>query len=170
MKTTETKRVPTEFDAELIGTVTQNYLLTTIATGDGQGARDGNEVYLRSCYGRLVVSKNPASPTSLIRMVLYTPKQQNNVLNALDFRERIEPSEQTIWMDKLVTLNADNPTKVVTIKKKWYKGPIPGMKSEWISGVGNDVLRNPVYLLLVSTEGVNYVQVDGAATIYYKDP
>lgn len=170
MKTAETKSKTSNWNATAISTTPDSTLLSTIATGDGSGARDGNEIYLRSLYGRVTLAKSVSSTNSLVRIVAYTPKQESNKLSSLDFISRIDPDEQTVWFDRLITLNDDYPVKRVTLKKRWYRGRIPGMRCDWITGSGTTVLHNPVYLVMVSNEATNTVSATGDVTVYYKDP
>lgn len=170
MKTAETKSNSSSYAARSISTTVDSEQLTSIATGDGSGARDGNVVYARSAYGMFTVGMAAAATATVLRVVLYTPKQESNKLSTLTFAQRIDPDEQTVWMDKLITVNTDYPVKRFYVKKRWYRGRIPGMRVEWKTGTATDNLHNHIYLIMVSNETTNLPYVNGDCTLYYKDP
>lgn len=170
MQTHETKRNIEELTAQGISTTVQTYEMTDIGTGDGSGARDGNQIYVRSLYGRLTVGLHASATASVVRMLVYTPRDADTLLTTIDYVERIPPEDHTVWLDKLITVNTDTPVKVVTLSKKWWNRRIPGMKTQYNSGsTTGSTTKNPVVIAFVSNETTNTPALNGDIALYYKD-
>lgn len=170
MDTVETKRNIETYTATAISTTVNSVNLTDVTTGDGSGARDGNQIIARSVYGRFTVGLHASATASVVRFILYTPYQNDNLLSTVDYIERIPNKQHIVWMDKLVIVNTDNPVKRVTISKKFYSPKRKGMIVDYSSGSSNAVERHPVYLAIVSNEATNTPALNGDVTFYYKDP
>lgn len=166
----ETKRNIETFNSTAVSTTTSNTHMTDITTGDGSGARDGNDIVLRSFYGKFTAGQHASATASVLRVVLYTPKQNDNLLSSLDYIDRIDQKSQIVWVDKLITLNSNTPVKRFTISYKFYNKMRKGMLTQYSDGTSASIDKHPVYLLMVSNEDTNTVTVNGDATLYYKDP
>lgn len=170
-KEAETKRNIEEMTNQAISTSVHTIEMSDIATGDGSGARDGNEIIARSFYAKYTLGLHASATASVVRFVLYTPRDADQLLTTLDVTNRIAPEDFTVWMDKLVTVNTDYPVKVVTLAKKWYNKVRKGMKIQYNSGATTgSTTENPVVLAIVSNEATNTPQINGDTTLYYKDP
>lgn len=166
----ETKRNVETLSAQAVSTSVHTLEMTDIATGDGSGARDGNQVYVRSLYGRYTVGLHASATATVVRMLVYTPKDADQLLTTIDYIDRVPPENHTVWLDKLVTVNTDTPVKVVTLSKKWWNKRIPGMKVQYDSGATTgSTTRNPVVVAFVSNEATNTPTLNGDTTLYYKD-
>lgn len=171
MNTAETKRNVDTMSSQAISTTVHTIELTDIGTGDGSGARDGNEIYARTLYGRYTVGLHASATASLVRFILYTPREASTLLTTIDYIDRVPPENYTVWMDKLITVNSDYPVKVVRLLKKWYNRRVPGMKVQYDEGATTaSTTKNPVVLAIVSNEATNTPTLNGDTTLYYKDP
>lgn len=171
MNTAETKRNIESLSSQAISTTVHTLELTDIATGDGSGARDGNEIYVRSVGSRYTVGLHASATASVVRFVLYTPRDADSLLTTLDYIERIDPEKYVVWADKLVTVNTNTPVKVLRMGKKWYTRKVPGMKVIYDTGAATgSTYKNPVVMAIVSNEATNTPTVNGDTTLYYKDP
>lgn len=172
MKTSETKRAQVASYVGLgLTTATDSKLVHDINTGDTKATRDGEEAYLRSLYGRLTIGYNAAGGTAqVVRIVLYHPYQQDDVLSSLDYTTTIESERYQVFLDKLITVNADNPVKIVKLAKRWYSRFRPGMKMVWTSGTGTDISRGACYLAITSDQAANGPTVNGTVYCWFKDP
>lgn len=144
--------------------------MTDISQGDGEQNRQGNEVICRSIAGRLVAKKHASASNTVLRMVLYTPRDADTLLTTLDTTSRIDKDSYTVHVDKLYTLYADKPTAIMKLGHKYYNKKIKGMKTTYASSTAGDITRNPVCLAIVSDEATNGPSVNGDVTLYFKDP
>lgn len=144
--------------------------LTDISQGDGEQNRNGNEVVCRSLAGRLVAKKHASATNTVMRVVIYTPRDADTLLTTLDTTSRIDKDAYTVHSDKLYTLYAEKPSAIVKLGHKFYNKKIKGMKTTYASSTAGDITRNPVCVAIVSDEATNGPSVNGDITLYFKDP
>lgn len=144
--------------------------MTDISQGDGEQNRQGNALVARSFNGRLVVKKHASATASVLRAVLYTPKNVDSLLTTLDTTSRIDKDSYNVWFDKLITVHTYKPVTRLNLSKKWTNRFIKGMNVHYASSIAGDLTENAICLALVSDEATNGPTVTGDLTLYFKDP
>lgn len=153
-------------------TSTTSYLCNDIDTGDTKATRDGEQIYTRSLGGRFTIGHNSASAlnAAVCRVVLYRPRQLDNLASSLAYTDYIDPSEQIVLYDKTFTVSTSDPVKVVNLGYKFYNNKIPnGLKTTYSSGTGTDIEQGPVYLAICSDQGTNGPLLNGYVRCFFKD-
>nr|WAE43198.1 MAG: capsid protein [Cressdnaviricota sp.] len=151
--------------------------ITAIAQGDGVAARTGNSIMLKyiSFKGRFVSSA--ASTASILRVMMFIDKQQvsdtspsvSDVLEATtDPQSHLSVANTgriQVLFDK--TYQFDNLSR-----RAFFVKLQKGMKQHHVRYNGtttSDVQKGGVYLLFLSSEGVNTVSVDYRCRVAYHD-
>lgn len=168
---TETKSKTTDVSATAITTTVITHELTDIDVGDGATNRDGNEIYTRSVGGKLIVEQGASNAgCQYVRMVLYTPKNVDNLATTITYKSTIDRMDYIIYFDKLVKVDQYSPCKVIKLGKKFYNNKIPGLLTQYTSTTAGDLIRKPVVLALVSNvAAVDPPTYEGRLTLFFKD-
>lgn len=160
------------FSGTNLTTSTVGYLCNDIDTGDTKASREGEQVYIRSIGGRFTIGYNSAGSASaqVVRVVLYRPRQLDNILSSITYTEYIDPSEQIVLVDKLFTVNAENPVKICNLGWRFYNKRTPnGMVATYSSGTGTDIQTGPVYIALCSDQATNGPTLNGTIRCFFKE-
>lgn len=155
-------------------TATTSYLMNGIDQGDSRASRDGEEIYTRSVGGRMTVAHNENATLNgaLLRVVIYRPYQNDNLLSSLAYDDYIDPAKALVLFDKVVTVSPSNSIKVLGFGKKFYNKLIPnGMKTIYSGTTGSSIEKNPVYLVICSdqTTATEAPVVRGFARCYFQE-
>lgn len=154
-----------------ITTATSSYLCNDIDTGDTKATRDGENIFLRSIGGRFTIGHNASGGVGqVVRVVLYKPRQLDNLPSSMTYTDYIDPSENIVLFDRLYHVSAEKPVAVVNLGHKFYNKFNPsGLKCTYSSGVGTNIETGAVYLVLVSDQATNGPTVNGQARAFFKD-
>lgn len=144
--------------------------MTDISQGDAENNRTGNHVVVRSLGGKFSVSKHASATASVLRVVLYTPRDADQLLTTLTTTGRIDSDDFKVWSDKLITVHTYKPVATFKLGHKWYNRMLKGMNVRWRSSTAGDVSENPVCIAMVSDEATNGPLVEGDVALYFKDP
>lgn len=159
------------FSGTGITTGTTSYMCNDIDTGDTKATRDGEQIFTRAIGGRFTIGHNAAGGVGqVLRVVLYRPRQLDNLPSSLSYTDYIDPSENIVLYDKLFHVSAEKPVVVCNLGYKFYSKKFPqGLKTTYSSGVGTDIQTGPVYVALVSDQATNGPTLNGYIRCFFKD-
>jgi len=135
---------------------TNTFIPLAIQRGDGEAERIGNIVQVSGYYCRFVYDGLEASVSNFLRIVIYSPKQdqQSQESPCVDMVNVPDPRRFTIWYDKTVLApNSAGGSKGVLVVKKRFK---PYLKVEWDGSLLTDFTRGNVLIQVLSlnNEGI----------------
>lgn len=173
LKQSETKRFDAlNYSAATIDTTVGNVALHNIPVGDTRDTRDGESIIIRSLSGRFVLGYNSLTTyqAQVVRVVLYHPYQQNDLLTGMNYASYIEPERYKVFFDKLITVSADNPIKVFNTGFKFWSKKRAGLHVRYTGGTGADISRGALYFAIVSDHASNGPILNGRGSVFFKDP
>ncbi len=156
---------------DFIASLPEEKDMTAITIGGGRENRIGNQIQVTGIYARGFFSPshdatNPTSSAYMARVVLYTPRDQSEVLDVLP-GEFIDKERFVIWFDRLVHIPWTNSVSgnTFTIKKSFK----PYMKVLYDISVSTTATKNSIKLLISTNSSSDLVTVDYHWTIYFRD-
>lgn len=142
--------------------------LTDISQGVAQTGRVGNQIKMTGQYGKVFLV-NTGANTSLVRWIMYIPKEANDALSSLQYSDPIDKDRYTVLEDRFLTLGSlqnDNgsipATKIVNIRRRLRN-------TVQFSGSGaTSYTKNPIKVYAVSNSADN-ISVRGYVYSYFTD-
>lgn len=156
---------------DMVEALPETVSLTSIGNGDLRSNRIGNEIQVTGIYARGFWMQTPDAtfPTDNSyygRVVLYTPKDQNDTLDVIP-GEVIDKEQFTVWYDRLMPIPWTNSisNSMFTIKKSFK----PYMKVTYNSSSANSETKNAIKLLISTNSGTALVTLNYQLKMYFRD-
>lgn len=156
-----------------------DYPLLNLSQGTGQHNRIGNNVKIKSLYGRITLQAPANAGGRLFRFVMYIPKDPTDNLGSavsgtpLKIGDQIDADRFTVISDKshyIAPTGANTANiKQIVIGKKFPRL----INQQYDSGATNSVVKNDLRLYVVSTQGTgsaNKSYLQGYLKTYFIDP
>lgn len=143
-------------------------ILSSVATGDTQNDRSGNQIFATGFYGKFVLQA--ADTTNIVRVVMYMPKDPNNAMTGVGVNSLIDQDQFTILHDRMYTVGTYNPQRAFVLARKWNRGRRRGILTQFSSTSSGSGTRGVVRLYMVSdSTAVSDPLIQGEFRYYYKD-
>ncbi len=156
---------------DFIATLPEEKDMTAMTIGGGRENRIGNQIQVTGIYARgfFTPSHDATNPTDnayMARVVLYTPRDQSEILDVLP-GEFIDKERFVVWFDRLVVIPWQNSVigNTFTIKKSFK----PYMKVLYDSALSSSATKNSIKLLVSTNSTTALVTLDYHWTIYFRD-
>jgi len=156
----------------MVEALPEQFSLTSIGNGELRSQRIGNEIQVTGIYARGFWMQTPDAtfPTDNSyygRVVLYTPKDnQNDTLDVIP-GEVIDKELFTVWYDRLMPIPWTNSISnaMFTIKKSFK----PYMKVVYNSSTSGSETKNAIKLLISTNSGTALVTLNYHLKMYFRD-
>lgn len=144
--------------------------LTNINEGTSQINRTGNQIRLTGFYSKFTYAAS--DDTNRMRVVLYIPRQADDVLSTPSIDSLIDLDKYTILFDETINLVNGTSKDMVqkVMKKKFNKNDSKGILSIFSGRNGTDNSKNALKIHWISdSEAVSHPTVSGSMRLYFKD-
>lgn len=167
----ETKRAD-KGAGQLIGTTPIHLNVTDFPLGEGLNERIGNEVILRSFFCRMDVDWNPASAyhTQRIRVIFHFPVDPDDIPPLLSHVEIFDNRRTTVVADYTFNLTQYEPSKSLDFSRVFYTNNRSGRKVVFKDNYSATVIKNRLYMSVISSDDTNKPSISYRARLFYKDP
>lgn len=174
MRKPETKRYYNDVENQFV--VDENgtdkgytFNLTSIAQGNNENEREGNEVRATGVYGKFVV-KGVQSLDTMLRGMLLIPKDPNDTgYENATVASHLDEDRYTVLKDVFMALNPNGGpnARTITFRKK-FKYPL---RLQYSTSSGGSCVRNNVKLHFVSDQNIagNAPVISGYVYLYYHE-
>lgn len=145
-----------------------------IAQGVGQSGRVGNQIKLKSMYHRWCFNFAPTTGTAdscVVRLLYYIPSNTPTDIIPVSTAPMslLDLDKVNIIHDQMITLGGNGPqSKMVTIKKNWFRGARRGINIQYSDATALSATRNDIQVLFLTNQSDVFVDMQGRT--YYKDP
>lgn len=146
--------------------------LTGISEGSGQLNRLGNNIHVTGLWSDLTYTAGFGDVHSVIRCILYIPKDANDVISSVDIYSLVDLDKYTILYDDTINMVEDTSTHFQRRVKKWSftRGGKRGISVQWHGNTALQFAKNPLRWYFVSNSGaVAHPTMSGRIRLYFKD-
>lgn len=149
-----------------IGAYTIN--LINLSQGPGEQQRVGDQIFITGMYGRFQITG--ADATNIARVLIYIPRDTDDVLSSIETYQDPDPSLYTVLYDRTVTLTANGEfVKQITCKLNFRRGNRRGIRVKY-AGATTTPTWNNIKMVATSDSGaVTHPTLSGHLNLYMKD-
>lgn len=165
-KNVETKYLDTGFISQAISTTPSSYGISSLTQGTARDERTGDRV---SCTGFYVsLTMTGADAYNQLRMVVYTPRDQDDSLTGLDLDTPIDKDLYQVHMDRSYITCSSGNNPIVRIREyQKYKGQ---GKPIFFDGATTTPTKNVFKVTFVSdSTAPTHPDLHGNIRWYFKD-
>lgn len=148
--------------------------LTNIATGDQDGQRTGNSIFVRSVSGKFYITKSASEAYTLCRFMLIRDNQQvsDTAPSVTDVLESASPTSLlndtsvgrfTILMSRMIKLDDVNSSAVINFYKNMRN------HVRYNGTASTDQQKGALYLLYIADQATNLPSISGDLRVSYHD-
>lgn len=165
-KNVETKFLDTGFISQAISTTPSSYGISNLSRGTGRNERTGDRVHCTGLYLSLTLAG--ADAYNQLRMVVYTPRDQDDSLSTLGLNAPIDKDLYKVHLDRSYITCASGNNPIVRIREYVrYKGI---GKPVFYDGTTTTPTKNVFKVTFVSDSGaVTHPDINGNIRWYFKD-
>lgn len=173
------KGVDTELNNDSVSTTPTVHDIGTVAQGDDRENRQGDDIYVKSVFGRFLIYMNAtasATQTDFVRVMVlfdrqangakpaYTDVVQNN--NIMAYRSLGLSARFRILYDKMITLGPYNRSKILKFYKKNLNERV---QYTGTSGAITDISKGSLILIAYSNQASNTPTVNSNIRFKFTD-